>query len=173
VNGRWFRWDLATGKEVDAVDAPSSPPAPVAFSPDGKYVATVDSTSSASKTYDREKKYFVVRLWDRATGKCLHKISTFVGNLLFFTPDGKTLVHGSAGISSIFALDTSTWKSTKRDFEPALPFVNNFPIGMGNSACRLSPDGKVLATRNALWDWESGKLLGKLQDKTAEDRSGP
>ncbi len=172
VNGRWFRWDIATGKEVDAVDAPISPPGPVAFSPDGKYVATVDSTFSASKTFDREQKHFVVRLWDRATGKCLNQISTFVGNLLFFTPDGKTLIYGSAGVSSIFVLDTSTWKSTKRDFEPALPFVNNFPIGMGNSVCMLSPDGKVLATRNALWDWASGKVLGKLQDKTADEIFG-
>jgi WD40 repeat protein len=172
VNGRWFRWDIATGKEVDAVDAPISPPGVVAFSPDGKCVATIDSTATASKNYDRTKKYFVVRVWDRATGKCLHQISTFVGNLLFYTPDGKTLVHGSAGISSIFVLDTSTWKSTKRDFEAPLPFVNNFPIGTGDSACVLSPDGKVLATRNAMWDWASGKVLGKIEDKGAQETFG-
>lgn len=172
VNGRWFRWDLATGKEVDAVDAPITPPGLIAFSPDGKWVATVDSTFSASKTYDREQKYFVVRIWDRATGKCLHQVSTFVGNLLFFTPDGKTVVHGSGGVSSIFVLDTSTWKSTRRDFEPAQPFVNNFPIGAGDSACLLSPDGKVLATRNALWDWNSGQVHGKFEDKDAQEKFG-
>jgi RNA polymerase sigma factor (sigma-70 family) len=163
VNGRWFRWDIATGKEVDAVDTPISPPGPVVFSPDGKYVATVDSTSSAYKTFDPAQKYFVVRVWDRATGKCLHQIPAFLGNLLFFTPDGKSLVHGCGGVSSIFVLDTATWKSTKRDFEPALPRVANFPNGFGNSTCVLSPDGKVLATPSGLWDWESGKLLGKIE----------
>jgi RNA polymerase sigma factor (sigma-70 family) len=172
VNGRWFRWDIATGKEVDAVDAPISPPGPVVFSPDGKYVATLDSTSSASKTFDPAKKYFVVRIWDRATGKCLHQISTFLGNLLFFTPDGKTLVYGCGGVSSIFVLDTSIWKSTKRDFEPAQPLVANFPVGLGTSTCVLSPDGKVLATPQALWDWASGKLLGKLEHKYADDMIG-
>lgn len=176
VNGRWFRWDIATGKEVDAVDAPISPPGPVAFSPDGKYVATVDSTFSAFKTFDREKKYFVVRLWDRATGTCLRQTPVFLANRLFFTPDGKSLVYSSGlfgnpkfngsnqrWVDRIFAFDVGDWKQTQRDFE------ETGSIGMGD--CRLSPDGKLLAAPSHtgpwidLWDWSSGKLVGKLDHK--------
>jgi RNA polymerase sigma factor (sigma-70 family) len=169
---RWTRYDFATGKEIESVDAPIAPPELIAFSPDGKYVVTQNNTFTADKNFDPARAYFVVRVWDRATGKCLHQIPTFQGNLLFFTPDGKTLVYGCGGVSSIFVLDTSTWKSTKRDFEPALPLVANFPIGLGATTCVLSPDGKVLATPNALWDWASGKLLGKIGHKYAGELIG-
>ena len=169
---RWTRYDFATGKELETVDAPIAPSELIAFSPDGKYVVTQNSTFTADRNFDPARAYFVVRVWDRATGKCLHQISTFLGNLLFFTPDGKTLVYGCGGVASIFVLDTSTWKSTKRDFEPALPLVANFPTGLGASTCVLSPDGKVLATPNALWDWASGKLLGKIEHKYANDMIG-
>ena len=55
---RWFRYDLASGKEIDAVDAPTAPPEQIAFSSDGKYVATTG------------------RVWGiAATGKCVHLLA--------------------------------------------------------------------------------------------------
>ena len=181
VNGRWFRWELATGKEVDSVDAATTPPERIAFSPDGKYVATYDSTFSADKNFDRTQKYFVVRLWDRATGKCVQKTSAFLANRLFFTPDGTHLVYGnglwgngaspSGWVNRFFALETATWKETKREFD------ERGSVGLHMNDCRLSPDGKVLAASSQsgpwidLWDWASGKLIGKLEHK--HPGSGP
>jgi WD40 repeat protein len=144
---RWFRWDFASGKELESVDAPIGPTETIAFSPDGKYVATLFG------------------VWDLATGKLLQHMPPPVagGGPFFFSPDGKTLVYGAGGLATLSLLETSTWKQINRDFEPPVPFVNTFPLGLDTCCCRLSPDGKVLATTGVLWDWASGKLLGKIE----------
>jgi RNA polymerase sigma factor (sigma-70 family) len=144
-NHRWFRWDFATGKELDSADAPTAPAETVVFSPDGKYVVT----------------HYGV--WDRATGKLLRQMPppSPGGGPFFFSPEGKTLVYGAGGVATLSVMETDTWKPGKREFEPPLPLVNNFPLGLDTSSCRVSPDGKVLATPTATWDWAGGKLLGK------------
>jgi RNA polymerase sigma factor (sigma-70 family) len=173
---RWFRWDLASGKEIDSVDAATEPTENIAFSADGKYVATLNNTFSPDNNFDREKYYYAVRVWDRRAGKCLHQIPAFYGNALFFTADSTTLAYGAAG-SSFLTLDTTTWKEAKREFEllPAPQF--QYKPGMDTYHCRLSPDGKMLASTAALWDWASGKMIGKLEHPFAEragtDHSGP
>jgi len=71
------------------VDAPASASPCVAFSPDGKILAT----ASADKT---------IRLWDPFTAKELGQFQAD-GSIqsIAFSPDGKTLVSGSADTTVI------------------------------------------------------------------------
>jgi WD40 repeat protein len=141
---RWFRWDFASAKELESVDAPTEPAWRIAFSPDGKYVATSDGST--------------LHIWNRATGKRLHHEPLLGGGPFFFTPDSATLVH-HAGDPSLFMLDMETWKQRKRNFEQ--PLVAAYAVRMYYS--RLSPDGKVLAAPIGLWDWASGTFVGRLE----------
>jgi RNA polymerase sigma factor (sigma-70 family) len=143
---RWYRWEFAGGKELDAVDAPTAPPDPIVFSRDGKYAA------------------ILFGIWDRATGKLLRHLPTPLpgGGPFFFTPDSKSLVYGAGG-ATLYLLEMGTWKQVKREFERADPFGNNFAVSLDTTCCRLSLDGKVLARPTAAWSWANGKLLGKLE----------
>lgn len=103
-------WDVATGKVVREL-----PGRQVAFSPDGKTLATSDGWS--------------VRLWDIATG---NEIMAPVGHQrpihgLVYSPDGKTLLSKDHGVTRCWDL------ATGRE-------IRQFP-GAGT----LSPDGRSLA----------------------------
>lgn len=165
---RWFRFDFASGKEIDPVDAPTMPPERIAFSPDGKYVGTPFG------------------VWDRSTGKRLYPMPILYDRPFFFTPDSKTFVYGGTD-PIVLTLDVATGKPIKRKFEP-LVFGAFPPVGMNTFDFRMSPDGKVLAAFGCnsspvhimpiiLWDWASGKLIGKLEhdflDGTGTDQTIP
>jgi RNA polymerase sigma factor (sigma-70 family) len=158
VSGRWLRWDLAGGREIDAVDAPTSPPDQLTISPDGKYVATTG------------------RVWERATGKCVHRWLHDNRNVLFFTPDSKALVGGTVPLPrqrpngggqafGLRMLDTATWKESIREFEGLEANMNLYYCGLS-----LSPDGKVMAGPYQLWDFASGKVLCKLKHDDVQSR---
>jgi RNA polymerase sigma factor (sigma-70 family) len=99
-------WDLTTGNEQKSVEAHDGPVTFLAFSPDGKTLATV---SNADDT---------VRLWDVATAKQRASLrqATFTVQSLAFTPDGKGLAVGShlkvgAKVSgAVIIWDTTTGK---------------------------------------------------------------
>src|SRR5262249_12112540 len=106
---RWFRYDLTGRREIDAVDAPTSPPDQLAVSPDGKNVAPAGW------------------VWERATGQCVHRLPDGARNTLFFTPDSTALVYGTAPLPrqrpgggqafGLRMLDTAIWKESTREFE--------------------------------------------------------
>jgi RNA polymerase sigma factor (sigma-70 family) len=92
-------WSTATGAEVDRLGGHHGAAYSVAYSPDGKTIATGD-------VYD-------IHLWDAATGKNLRKLAGFDGGKDFkkprggwtvgiyslaFSPDGKLLAAGEGDV---------------------------------------------------------------------------
>ena len=73
-------WDVATRQQIGKPFGDSNGPHSVAFSPDGKTLASGDDDGT-------------VRLWDVATRQQIGKPFTgFTGSVhLAFSPDGKTL----------------------------------------------------------------------------------
>src|SRR5262249_16375450 len=89
-------WDAASGQELLTLKGHSGFVRSVAFSPDGKRLA--------SGSDDR-----TVKLWDTATGQELGALKGHSGtvNLVAFSPDGKRLATGSAD-STVKLWDAAT-----------------------------------------------------------------
>ncbi|PJA40753.1 MAG: hypothetical protein CO182_07670, partial [Lysobacterales bacterium CG_4_9_14_3_um_filter_62_6] len=130
-------WDVATGQqtmfllEEDTLET-------VAFSPDGRYIATGKS------------------LWDAASGERLNDLSyelTYSWDRAFveFSPDSQQLliVNGSGQATLV---DIATW-------EPL--FQNIFGSNQGNLA-NFSPDGQTILLGSQLLDAQSGTLAQQL-----------
>lgn len=119
----------------------------VAFSPDGKYIASGSTRSAPTNA--------LLEIWDAKTGKAWR---TWNGHELAirsvaFSPDGKTLA--SAASDSLKLWDVQTG-GLKRAWAPYN--YNTFVYSVA-----FSPDGRTLATGSQdnmvrLWDIETGEL---------------
>jgi WD40 repeat protein len=163
----------------------------IAFSPDGKILAT--STSASEEGNDG------LRLWDVATGKELCRLGAYKRAIhsMAFAPDGKTLVTPGSD-DSLYLWDLATRKvrraiKTRRGAAWVLAvspdsklvagcsfegLVTLWDMGTGRergtmtglpNACslRFSPDGRILAGSGGfgtvvLWDVASRKLRATL-----------
>jgi WD40 repeat protein len=142
-------WDVATGKELRSFDwmNPESPLAVrmVAFSPDGKLVATGDPEGA-------------IRLWDAATGKEIGPRKGHQGAItsVAYSPDGKTLISGSAD-RTVGLWDVATGKEMRRLLKHAWGDVRSVAY---------SPDGKTIASANSrywyLWEAATGKKIQEM-----------
>lgn len=142
-------WDLSSGKELGTIDGHKDTVCALAFSPDGKKLAScaLDAT---------------IRLWDLDSRKELHKAISLhsVQHRLAFSRDGKTLF--SSGDNRVRLWDVATWR------ERLLAVGPNMLIG----AFAFSPDGRRAASASgktiSLWNTATVERIRSLEGHEAD-----
>jgi WD40 repeat protein len=140
-------WDVATRRPIGSpLTALGGWLYPVAFSRDGKTLATISITSSGQISG-------IVRLWDVTTQRQIGSLATGSAvSAVAFSPDGKTLATGN-------------WDGTARLWDVATQRqMSSLATGSTVYAVAFSPDGKTLATAVAgatqLWDVATHQQVG-------------
>jgi WD40 repeat protein len=145
----------------------------LAFSPDGRLMASGHSVSPDVEAARQRQIWHFTRLWDTDTGQVVASLKNPFGSTydLAFSPDGLLLA------------DSAGWPILEDDLEP--PGVLLWNVASGNlrallrdedtqimSICNplgviFSPDGSVLATISSsfpdaveIWDVQTAKLVG-------------
>jgi WD40 repeat protein len=153
-------WDAKSGTlKATWTPAPATPPPPfpaspeisaMAFSPDGKLLATSGSSSNQTT------------IWDVSAAKPLHVLPVNAPRLAFL-PDNTTLVAGQTGYV------INLWNATSGT---QLRQVGQQPDGP--DAMALSPDGKTLLTGGGnfdrslnIWDVATAELRDRVAGLTA------
>ncbi|KAA6414974.1 MAG: hypothetical protein FRX48_01725 [Lasallia pustulata] len=144
-------WDAATGATLQTLEGHSGRVYAVAFSPDGKQLAS----GSGDMT---------VWIWDAATGATLQTLEGHSGRVhaVAFSPDGKQLASGS-GDMTVRIWDAATG-ATLQTLEGHSGRVH---------AVAFSPDGKQLASGSGdmtvrIWDAATGATLQTLEGHSGQ-----
>jgi RNA polymerase sigma factor (sigma-70 family) len=143
-------WDLSSGKELGKLAGHKDTVCALAFSPDGKKLA--------SSAWDA-----TLRLWDLDARKELHKALSLdsVANLAF-SPDGKTLF--SSGGNQVRLWDVAAWRERQVAQGPR----------RGGVAFSFSPDGRRAASASGktiwLWNTATGERIRSLEGHEADVR---
>jgi WD40 repeat protein len=140
-------WDLATGKAAHRVAVDQKYIAAVAFSPNGKMLATVG--------------WYEVRLWDVATGQERSRaqgVQSFAPSVAF-SPDGKTLATAET-----YSVAIHLWDVASGALKPQPSGHTNAPYQLGFSA-----DGRAVASGGGMdgtifvWDPATGASLAQIR----------
>ena len=136
-----------SGKEIRRLEGHSQSAYTVAFSPDGRKLASTDGGT--------------LRFWDTETGKLLPDEGKLGARYsLAYSPDGKLVACGSG------VYDVATGEVRQYDRGPGAGRV-----GLGESDVLFSPDGKrvVSANHNCVQTWD-GTTLNTLQADSGHNR---
>ncbi len=135
VTGGWDKlvrvWDLATAQELHCFSGHPGGVYHVAYSPDGKQIASLSGHDSGEESS--------IRLWDAATGKELYQLdgAKDCKGGLAFSPDG-TILAGGAGMDTVRLWEVATGRligtmnATPQQHPVEFPFA-------------FSPDGRTVA----------------------------
>jgi len=152
-------WDLASGKQIRQLRDEQPCISALAFSPDGKYLASANMFGAGELT--RENR--TVSIWEVATGKQFRALEGHDGGVygIAFSPDGKLLASGTG----------NSWEHngyTVRLWEIASGMERKRFLGHGASVMSVafSSDGKKVASGSTdstilVWDvtgrvWRNG-----------------
>ncbi len=138
-------WDVSTGKKRWTLETKSDGVSSLAFSPDGRRLASLAHSNIGSK--------YVVQLWDLTTGKPSANLAgdQDIPHVVAFAPDGKTLA--TAGWTEVRFYDTTTLRERSRTRGPAK-----------QATIAFSPDSKTLASVDVRsptiqrWEVQTGAL---------------
>jgi RNA polymerase sigma factor (sigma-70 family) len=147
-------WAVASRKELHTLRGHTAPIFCLAFSPDGKTLA------SATGDYIKETCPGEVKLWDVATGKERARLPGHRRMVLSlaFSPDGKTLASSS---DTVKLWDVGTGKE-KLELKPT---------GGSPWSLAFSPDGKVLATGVGVWEDNTPGFVYLWDARTGKERA--
>jgi WD40 repeat protein len=163
-------WDAHTGREVVTYKGNAGGITSVAFSPDGKRLASAARKAQAAG--DGE-----IKVWDAETGQELHTLPAG-GTQVAFSPDGKRLASAARkgpgpAIGEIKVWDAETGQEL-------------YTLPAGGFSVAFSPDGKRIAGAGKrpvdapigggpsgsgevkVWDAETGRELLTLQGHTSD-----
>src|SRR5262249_10235140 len=127
-------WDAHTGQELLAFKVSLGFVSGVAFSPDGKRLASATANPP-------QMSWPGVQVWDAQTGQELLYLK-FDGMRVAFSPDGKHLASSRRGEVKVWDAQTSRELRTLQG---------------GGYFVAFSPDGKHLASGSKVWDTQTGQ----------------
>ena len=161
-------WDLESGQVIHTFGGQTDLVMDVAFSPDGKLLASA-SLGGTDRMFDA-----TVKLWDVETGKEKHTLVHtsesfgFGVRSIAFSPDGQLLASGSTWDETVKLWDVTTGQE-----------VRTLTGHQGEvQSVAFSPDGKVLASTSRdntvkLWDVTSGRVIRTLNNFTSSVAFSP
>jgi WD40 repeat protein len=162
-------WDAQTGQEILALKGHTSSVTSVAFSPDGKRLAS-GGGDAPNRRKPGEGKPGEVKLWDAQTGQEVLALKGHASSVtsVAFSPDGKRLASASG--EEVKVWDATTGQEILA-WKVLLPFHSLRMVA-------FSPDGKRLAGSVGygpgppgagevkVWDAQTGKELLSLKGHT-------
>jgi WD40 repeat protein len=157
-DGELILWNAANGREVRRLPGLKGAVRGLAFSPDGKSLASANE-------FENPNRGGCLTLWDLATGRVFYDRPESETSPLCaaFSPDGKTLAVGSGGFNDRGITGHVTLRNAATGEE--LFRLPGQPGGVKSVA--FSPDGKKLAAASAglieLWDLGSRAKVHDLR----------